>query len=157
MKDQASAQATYNRGQAGREVLLAQANSPYIPEIQKTLRDNAKRSTGGILIEKYGLDYVSSSRLQCWWWAWWKNQECNFGHISPIEQKSVDNLMTGFLTQPGMFEWWAENTPNLNADFVAHVDTLIPDAQAMLERFLAEEKTRNNNGGQVEARSVAGG
>jgi len=141
MKDQASAQATYNRAQAGREVLLALANSPYIPEIQKKLQENAKRSTSGFLVEGYGLDYVSSTRLQYYWWAWWKNQEGNFGHINPVEQQSVDNLMTVYLASPGMLEWWTQNTAYLNADFAAHVETLIPEAQASLDRILVEEET----------------
>ena len=141
MKDQASAQATYNRAQAGREVMLAAANSPYIPEIVKALRKNAKRPTGGFLVEEYGLDYVSAQRLQAYWWAWWRNQEGNFGHVNPAEQKAVDNLMTSYLTSTGMLEWWTLNTASLNADFVAHVETLIPEVRASIDRILAEEET----------------
>jgi hypothetical protein len=134
LKVQAAMQATFNRGQGGRDVLLGIANSDYLPQITEKLRvardpDMMSEAARG-LTEHYGLTVEESNRMSMYWFAWLKNQETHFGYLSAPEQASVDRLMGNFLLQPGIEMWWPHSKEAFNADFSAHVEQVVAQRQA---------------------------
>ena len=134
MKNQAKTEATYNRGQAGRDVLLAAANSTYISPIIAKITEHAGRPLNEIA-KQFDLTHDESYRFHHYMWAWWRNQETYFGNVSAEEQDAIDRLITGQLATPGGLLFWETTKALMKASFVGHVDTLVPDAEEMINQW----------------------
>jgi hypothetical protein len=130
LKRQARTQATFNRALAGRENLLAMANSDYLPQILRKMNENSGQeiaSVSKLFAEKYGLERDETQRVTQYFFAWLKAQEANFGNISVEEQVSTDRTFRTFAQWPGFTDWWSfiDVRACFNDDFARHIDTLL--------------------------------
>jgi hypothetical protein len=129
LKKQARMQATFNRGQASRENLLAVVNSDYLPQIFRKMDERVEQRSPifRLLSEKFGLEQDESRRVSQYYYSWLKAQEANFGNIADEEQRSTDRLTATFAGMPGFHDWWNLSKDVFNESFAQHVDALLED------------------------------
>jgi len=122
LKRQSRMQATFNRGQAARDVLLTAVNSDYLPGIINKLN----RSAGHPAPHQFeGLDLDESYRLSMFNFAQMKNHEMNFNHIADEERESTGNLILIQSRQHCFDGWWAFGKSGFDKQFQEYVDSIL--------------------------------
>jgi hypothetical protein len=122
LKQQVRMQATFNRGTAARDVLLAAVNSDHLPGILNKLRESAGRT---VPHQFEGLDPDESYRLSMFNFAQMKNHEMNFEHIAEEDRESMGHLILTQISQPGFDDWWTFGRTAFNRQFQQYVDSIL--------------------------------
>lgn len=122
LKQQVRMQATFNRGEAARDILLAAVNSDHLPGIMIKLSESAGLP---VAHQFEGLNPDESYRLSMYNFAQMKNHEMNFSHSSDEERESTGNLIFVQSRQPCFDGWWAIGKLGFNKQFQVYVDSIV--------------------------------
>ena len=63
--------------------------------------------------------------MNLYYFAWMRNQESNFGHISRSEQEPQDRSILNFGDNPGFQVWWTHSKDLFKSIFSQHVDSVL--------------------------------
>ena len=133
LKKQVQMQATFSRGQGARELLMGFANSDYLPQIIQKMRAHHHLPSSpvrGHLMEDWSLEPAEAQRVNLYYFAWMRNQESNFGHISRSEQEPQDRSILNFGDNPGFQVWWTHSKDLFKSIFSQHVDSVLAQKQS---------------------------
>ena len=128
LKRQVQMQAAFSRGQGAREILMGIANSDYLPEIIQKMRSHHDLPASPVrkhLMENWNLEPAEAQRVNLYYFAWMRNQESNYGHISRSEQEPQDRSISDFGENPGFEVWWTHSKNLFKESFFRHVDSIL--------------------------------